>query len=131
MVETTVQNRRAPINPTILSVAMGTTMFALFGAGHGAAWSGVVLGDSYVKGAIVGAVIVGIFAFLVGTVWAKRFAPLGMMQLASEFQRTGRLNPSPMTNLQALAYRGLSAFMIPVVMLTLVATVVAALVRVL
>ena len=108
---------------------MGTTMFALFGAGHGAAWSGVVLGDSYVKGAIVGAVIVGIFAFFVGTVWARRFAPLGMMQLASEFQRTGKLNPSPLTNLQALAYRGLSAFMIPVVMLTLVATIVAALVR--
>ncbi len=124
-----MQNRRAPINPTILSVAMGTTMFALFGAGHGAAWSGVVLGNSYVKGAIIGAVIVGIFAFFVGTVWAKRFAPLGMMQLASEFQRTGKLNPSPMTNLQALAYRGLSAFMIPIVMLTLVATVVAALAR--
>ncbi len=124
-----MQNRRAPINPTILSVAMGSTMFALFGAGHGAAWSGVVLGNSYVNGAIVGAIIVGIFAFFVGTVWAKRFAPLGMMQLASEFQRTGKLNPSPLTNLQALAYRGLSALMIPVVMATLVATVVAALVR--
>ena len=88
-----------------------------------------MLGNSYVKGAIIGAVIVGIFAFFVGTVWAKRFAPLGMMQLASEFQRTGRLNPSPMTNLQALAYRGLSAAMVPIVMITLVATIVAVLLR--
>ena len=69
-----MQNRPAPIDPKILSVVMGTTMFALFGAGHGAAWSGVVLGNSYIKGAIVGAVIFGVFAFFVGIAWAKRFA---------------------------------------------------------
>ena len=124
-----VQNRRAPIDPKILSVAMGTTMFALFGAGHGAAWSGVVLGNSYINGAIVGAVIFGVFAFFVGTVWAKRFAPVGLLQMASEFQRTGKFNPTPMTNLQALAYRGLSAIMVPIVMITLVATIVAMLLR--
>lgn len=124
-----MQNRRAPIDPKILSVAMGTTMFALFGAGHGAAWSGVVLGNSYIKGAIVGAVIFGVFAFFVGTVWAKRFAPVGLLQMASEFQRTGKFNPTPMTNLQALAYRGLSAAMVPIVMITLVATIVAVLLR--
>ncbi len=108
---------------------MGTTMFALFGAGHGAAWSGVVLGNSYVKGAIVGAVIFGIVAFLVGTVWAKRFAPVGLLQMASEFQRTGKFNPTPMTNLQALAYRGLSSVMVPILVVTFFATIVAALVR--
>ncbi|MCH7739070.1 MAG: hypothetical protein IIC93_02880 [Chloroflexi bacterium] len=124
-----MQNRPAPIDPKILSVAMGTTMFALFGAGHGAAWSGVVLGNSYIKGAIVGAVIFGVFAFFVGTVWAKRFAPVGLLQMASEFQRTGKFNPTPMTNLQALAYRGLSAVMVPIVMITLVATIVAVLLR--
>lgn len=124
-----MQNRPAPIDPKILSVAIGTTMFALFGAGHGAAWSGVVLGNSYIKGAIVGAVIFGVFAFFVGTVWAKRFAPVGLLQMASEFQRTGKFNPTPMTNLQALAYRGLSAVMVPVVMITLVATIVAVLLR--
>ena len=110
-----VQNRPAPIDPKILSVVMGTTMFALFGAGHGAAWSGVVLGNSYIKGAIVGAVIFGVFAFFVGIAWAKRFAPVGLLQMASEFQRTGKFNPTPMTNLQALAYRGLSAVMVPIV----------------
>ena len=120
-----MQNRPAPIDPKILSVVMGTTMFALFGAGHGAAWSGVVLGNSYIKGAIVGAVIFGVFAFFVGIAWAKRFAPVGLLQMASEFQRTGKFNPTPMTNLQALAYRGLSAVMVPVVMITLVATIVA------
>ena len=124
-----MQNRPAPIDPKILSVAMGTTMFALFGAGHGAAWSGVVLGNSYIKGAIVGAVIFGVFAFFVGTVWAKRFAPVGLLQMASEFQRTGKFDPTPMTNLQALAYRGLSAIMVPIVMITLVATIVAMLLR--
>jgi hypothetical protein len=108
---------------------MGTTMFALFGAGHGAAWSGVVLGDSYIKGAVAGAIIVGVFALFVGTVWAKRFAPFGLLQLASVFQRTGKFNATSMTNLQALAYRGLSAVMVPVVVFTLVATIVAALVR--
>ena len=108
---------------------MGSIMFSVFGAGLGAAWSGVVLGNSYVRGAVAGAVIVGIFAILAGTVWAKRFAPLGLLQLASEFQRTGKFNPTPMTNLQALAYRGLSAVMVPVVMVTLVATIIAALVR--
>ncbi len=117
------------MNPKLLSVAIGTLMFALFGAGHGAAWSGVVLGNSYVRGAIVGAVIFGIFAFFVGTVWAKQFAPLGILQLASEFRKTGKFNPTPMTNLQALAYRGLSAVMVPVVMVTLTATVIAALIR--
>ena len=127
--ETRVQNRSAPTDMKFLSVAMGTSMFALFGAGHGAAWGGVVLGNSYFKGAIAGAVIVGLFAFFAGTVWARRFAPLGLLQLASEFQRTGKFNPTPMTNLQALAYRGLSAAMVPVVMVTLVATIVAALVR--
>ena len=124
-----MQNRPAPIDPKILSVVMGTTMFALFGAGHGAAWSGVVLGNSYIKGAIVGAVIFGVFAFFVGIAWAKRFAPVGLLQMASEFQRTGKFNPTPMTNLQALAYRGLSAVMVPVVMITLVATIVAVLLR--
>ena len=124
-----VQNRPAPIDPKILSVVMGTTMFALFGAGHGAAWSGVVLGNSYIKGAIVGAVIFGVFAFFVGIAWAKRFAPVGLLQMASEFQRTGKFNPTPMTNLQALAYHGLSAVMVPVVMITLVATIVAVLLR--
>ena len=124
-----MQNRPAPIDPKILSVAMGTTMFAPFGAGHGAAWSGVVLGNSYIKGAIVGAVIFGVFAFFAGTVWAKRFAPVGLLQMASEFQRTGKFNPTPMTNLQALAYRGLSAVMVPIVMITLVATIVAVLLR--
>lgn len=124
-----MQNRPAPVNPTFLSVLMGATMFTVFGAGLGAAWSGVVLGNSYVNGAVVGAVIVGLFAVLVGTVWAKRFAPLGLVQLVSEFQQTGKFNPTPMTNMQALAYRGLSAIMVPVVMVTLVATIIAAFVR--
>ena len=44
------------MNPKLLSVAIGTAMFAFFGAGHGAAWSGVVFGNSYMRGAIVGAV---------------------------------------------------------------------------
>ena len=124
-----MQNRPAPINPTILSVAMGSTMFALFGAGLGAAWSGVVFGNSYVTGALAGGFVLGILALLVGTVWARRFAPGGLLQLASEFQRTGKFNPTPMTNMQALAYRGLSAAMIPIVMITLTATIIAAVVR--
>ena len=108
---------------------MGTTMFALFGAGHGAAWNGVVLGNSYVNGAIVGSAIFGVVAFFAGTVWAKRLAPVGLLQMASEFQRTGKFNPTPMTNLQALAYRGLSAIMVPILVVTFFTTIVAALVR--
>ncbi len=112
-----------------LSVALGTVMFGLFGAGHGAAWFGIVFGASYVNGAVIFGVITGVFAFLAGTRWVNRFAPLGAIQLIAQVQQRGKIEPSPMSNMQMLAYRGLSSFFVPFTLATLFVTVVAAVIR--
>ena len=90
---------------------------------------GIVFGASYVNGAVIFGVITGTFAFLAGTRWANRFAPLGAIQLVAQFQQRGKIDPTPMSNMQMLAYRGLSSFFVPFTLSTLLVTVVAAIIR--
>jgi len=104
-------------------------MFSLFGAGLGAAWSGVVFGNSYVRGAIAGGIIIAMFALLAGTVWKKRFVPLGLLQIASEFQRTGSVTQTQLQDIHALAYRGFATLMTPILIVTVVAVGIAAIIR--
>ena len=104
-------------------------MFALLGAGLGAAWSGVVFGNSYVRGALAGGIIIAMVAILAGTAWRRRFIPLGLLQVAAEFQKTGKVSPTQLQDKYALAYKGFAAFMAPIAIITLVFVIIFAAIR--
>ena len=104
-------------------------MFGVLGAGLGAAWSGVVFGNSYFRGALAGGIIIAMIAFLAGTAWRRRFIPLGILQVASEFQRKGTVSQTQLEDKYALAYKGFAAFMTPVTIITLLMVILAAIIR--
>ncbi len=104
-------------------------MFGVLGAGLGAAWSGIVFGNSYFKGALAGGIIIAMVALLAGTVWRSRFIPLGLLQVASEFQRTGTVSQTQLQDKYALAYKGFAAFMTPISVITVVFVIAAIIIR--
>ena len=104
-------------------------MFGVLGAGLGAAWSGVVFGNSYFRGALAGGIIIAMVALLAGTVWRRRFIPLGLLQVASGFQRTGAVSQTQLEDKYAFAYKGFAAFMTPISIITLLMVILATIIR--
>ena len=86
-------------------------------------------GNSYIKGAMAGGIIIALVALLAGTVWRNRFIPLGLMQVTSEYQRTGTVAQTQLQDRYALAYKGFAAFMTPIIIISLVFVIAAAIIR--
>ena len=115
--------------PGYVGIITATVMFGIFGAGLGAAWSGVVFGNSYSRGALAGGIIIAMIALLAGTVWRRRFIPLGLLQVASEYQRTGTVSQTQLQDKYALAYKGFATFMTPISIITLLFVIIFAIIR--
>ena len=111
------------------AVAFGTAVFTLFLAGHGAAWIGYIFGGSYTFGAAWGALMGLLMGVAAGTRFAYRFIPLGILQEIYEIRTRGEPRQIPMSKRELLAYRGLASALVPVLLTTLLAMVIAGIVK--